>query len=132
MTGWRDDAVRLMSAIDIFVMPSYVETFGNALVEAMALGKPVVASDVGGMSEILSSPSCGRLVPPGDPDALARGLEALIRDPELRKRLGEAGRRHVEKNYSLEKNASRIKHFYMELVFGRSRNLPEGLVSAYV
>ena len=115
ITGWREDAPRLITAMDVFVMPSLFETFGNALVEAMALGKPVIATSVGGMPEILSCPEFGVLVPPNDPGALAEAIGRLSASALVRQTLGAAGRRHVEENFSLDVVTGRISGLYAEL-----------------
>jgi phosphatidylinositol alpha-mannosyltransferase len=91
-----DERTRRLLAADVLGAPSLGgESFGLALAEGMAVGLPVVASDVGGYGELVTD-DCGRLVPAGDPDALARALRDLLDAPELRARLGAAARRRVE------------------------------------
>ncbi|MDX6664431.1 MAG: hypothetical protein QOG68_637 [Solirubrobacteraceae bacterium] len=85
--GWIDDAATLMSHLDALVLPSYAEPFGTVLAEAMAAGTPVVATAVGGLGEVVTDGVDGALVPPGRPDALARGVIAVLAD---RDRLGAA------------------------------------------
>ncbi|MDW8337626.1 MAG: glycosyltransferase family 4 protein [Thermoleophilia bacterium] len=92
--GYLDDdaRARVLAEVDVLCAPSlHGESFGMVLVEAMAAGVPVVASRVPGYVDVLPE-SCGRLVPPGDPRALAEAVEALLADPELRRALGSAGR----------------------------------------
>jgi len=79
----------------VFVMPSYYETFGISVIEAMAFGLPVVATNVGGLPEVVQDGVTGILVPSKDPNALADAIVRLLRDPDLRKRLGNAGRERV-------------------------------------
>lgn len=87
---------------DIFVMPSRQEGFGIVFLEAMALGKPVVAACVGGTPEIVKNGITGFLVRPGDLEGLALRLTQLLQDEALRIGMGEAGRKHVEEHYSFE------------------------------
>jgi Glycosyltransferase len=87
--GWRDDVDALMSGWDIYVQPSLAEGFGIAAVEAMASGLPVVATNVGGLSEIVVDGETGILVPARDPAALAKSIERLVDDPALRLQMGE-------------------------------------------
>jgi glycosyltransferase involved in cell wall biosynthesis len=90
--GFRDDARRLMSAFDVYALPSVYDGLSIALVEAMSLGKPVVLTRSGGNAEVARDGVHGAVVPPGDPAALADGIVALLRDDGLRARLGRAAR----------------------------------------
>jgi len=95
-TGFRTDVPRLMAACDVVCHTSRVpEPFGLVVLEAMVLGRPVVATEGGGPSEIIASDADGILVPPEDPGALARAMIALIDDPERRRTLGARGRELV-------------------------------------
>src|SRR6185503_21216305 len=85
-----------MDSLDVFVLPSLAEGTPISIIEAMAHGVPVIATDVGGIPDILDA-NCGVLVPPGDPAALADAMLLLIHDAELRKSMGEAGKRRYEK-----------------------------------
>jgi colanic acid/amylovoran biosynthesis glycosyltransferase len=91
------------AACDIFVLTSFMEGLPVVLMEAMAASKPVVAPSVGGIPELVLHGETGLLFNPADSDALARQLKRLIADPALRTRLGEAGRRKVEQQHSLER-----------------------------
>ncbi|MBA3362818.1 MAG: glycosyltransferase family 4 protein, partial [Actinobacteria bacterium] len=85
-----------LAASEVFVSPAVgQESFGIALVEAMAAGLPVVATDIPGYREVVSDGVEGLLVPPRDPEALAAGLVRVLREPKLAARLGEAGRTHA-------------------------------------
>ena len=86
------------------------------IVEAMASGKPVVASAHGGPTEIVRDGETGLLVPPNDPDALADALARLIADPALRRRMGAAGRRRAVKRYSFEAHLAAFIALYTSLV----------------
>ena len=85
--GWRPDVARMMSALDCFAFPSINEGMGKALVEAMALGKPVVASRVGGIIDLVDDGVSGFLVPPADPQALADRILFLLENPETARRM---------------------------------------------
>jgi glycosyltransferase involved in cell wall biosynthesis len=99
-----DGIVAALSAADVVVHPSLQEIFPNAVGEAMACGRPVIASDAGGTAELLGRDDVtGRLVPPGDPEALASALLTLLADPSGRARLGAAARRRIETEFSLRR-----------------------------
>ena len=107
----RDVPARLR-AIDIFVLPSQSESLSNALMEAMACGCCVVASQAGGTPELVSDRENGLLFPPGDAQALAASLELLLSDPVLRTRLADAGAQRIRKEFSIESAAARIEEIY--------------------
>jgi glycosyltransferase involved in cell wall biosynthesis len=94
-TGFRSDAVRVMSAFDIFVLASWNEGLPVTVMEALTLGIPVVATAVGGTPEILTSGVEGLLVPPGRPDELAKAIDALAGDPDRRREMAEAAVRRA-------------------------------------
>ncbi|MBS1113636.1 MAG: glycosyltransferase [Nitrospirae bacterium] len=93
--GSRMDIPDLLSAMDIFVFPSFREGLGNALLEAMAAGKPIIATDVAPMREIINSEEVGILVPPKDSNALASAIEVLMSDRVRAEALGGAARRRA-------------------------------------
>jgi len=95
MTGVREDIPQVLAASDVLVMPSIVEGLPNAMLEGMAAGLPVVATDVGGHPEIIENGRNGLLVPPGDGEALVRALVRLGADPDLGREMGAAGRQKV-------------------------------------
>jgi glycosyltransferase involved in cell wall biosynthesis len=107
----RDVPARLRS-IDIFVLPSLSEASSNALMEAMACGCCVVASQVGGNRELVRDRECGLLFPPGDSAALASCLELLLSDVDLRARLDSAGAERMRKEFSLASAAARMEEIY--------------------
>ena len=97
-----DQIIAALAAADVVVHPSLHEIFPNAVGEAMACGRPVVAADAGGTSELLGkSGESGILVPPGDPDALAQAIGGLLADPERRAQLGASARRRIETKFPL-------------------------------
>jgi glycosyltransferase involved in cell wall biosynthesis len=113
--GWRNDVTRVISVYDIFVFPSLNEGMGRVLVEAMALGKPVVASNVGGIPDLVTHGKTGFLVPPKDPGQLARYIQVLIEDEGKRKRLGQAGK-EMALNFKIEIMVKKIAELYDELL----------------
>lgn len=106
LVGFRDDVAAWLAAADVVAMPSLQEGLGVAALEAMAAGRPVVASRVGGLAEAVVDEATGLLVPPGDPGPLAAALERLAREPALRTRLGEAGRARVLARYTSARMAA--------------------------
>lgn len=98
--GFREDAERVMAAADVVVCSSHFESYGMVNVEAMASGKPVVSTRRGGPSETVIHEETGYLVDAGDAEGLARYVLTLLRDPALRQRIGSAGRKRVEQQFS--------------------------------
>ncbi|MDP9270415.1 MAG: glycosyltransferase family 4 protein [Chloroflexota bacterium] len=113
-TGRRDDISALTADLDIAVLPSLREAQGISILEAMARRKPVVASAVGGVPEVLTDGVDGLLVPPGDVPALADALARLARSPSLRERIGEAGHATVVDRFSIDAMVRRIEEVYDE------------------
>jgi len=103
-----DLLARLYSEADIFVLPTRAECFGLVLTEAMAAGVPVVSCRVGGLGEVVDHNSTGLLVPPNDPSSLDKALATLVNDADLRRRMGEAGRRIAEERFDAHRNVARI------------------------
>lgn len=103
---------KIISEMDIFVVPSIIESFGVAAVEAQACGVPVIASNVGGLPEVVIDGETGFIVPPREPDAIAQKIEDLMYNPELRKTMGQKGVRHVKERYDWDHNATLMKSLY--------------------
>lgn len=114
LTGFRKDVPRIMSALDILAFPSHEESFGITLTEAMAMRLPVVASGNAGVLDIVVDNETGILVPPKDYQALADGFMKLARDPSVRRKFGEAGRRRVEEIFSIQAVVERLQNFYFD------------------
>lgn len=113
-TGARADAVRIASAFDVFVLSSLHEGLSIALVEAMSLGKASVVTDVGGVPEVINDGSEGIVVPPKHPRLLALGIVKLLRNRDLRERMGEAAKLRAA-DFDIRKSVSRMEHVYHEL-----------------
>lgn len=111
-TGQRLDVPRLISRMDIFVLPSLYEGFGIAILEAMAAGKPVVATTVGGIPEFVVSGESGLLVEPGNVVSLAQAIKQLLDQPEYAKSMGKAGQEQAKKGYSIERVVKRHEDLY--------------------
>jgi glycosyltransferase involved in cell wall biosynthesis len=114
--GEREDVPELVRALDVLLLPSWEEPFGRALIEAMALGVPVIATEVGGPPEILESGREGYLLPPRDPRAWARAIGCLAESPELAHELGLAGRRRVEREFTVERHVAAICEVYRRAI----------------
>lgn len=117
--GWRNDIAQVISVYDIFVLPSLNEGMGRVLVEAMALGKPVVASNVGGIPDLVIHGKTGFLVPPKDPRRLAQYLHILLEDEEKRKSMGDVGKKAAA-SFSKEVMVKRIATLYNELLIKKN------------
>jgi glycosyltransferase involved in cell wall biosynthesis len=102
LAGFRPDVLSLHKAFDVFVMSSVTEGLGTSLLDAMACSRPVVATRVGGIPEVVIDGETGLLVPPRDPEALAAAIVRLVRDRCLREKMGAAGRARVESAFSAE------------------------------
>jgi len=109
--GFRKDVPQILQASDIFVLPSRREGLPRSIMEAMAAGKPVVATDVRGSRDLVEHGVTGLLVELGDVEGLAQALLQLIRDPKLREKMGRAGRAKIQ-NYSLERVLDEMSTIY--------------------
>jgi L-malate glycosyltransferase len=110
--GEREDVAQLMRALDILLLPSWEEPFGRAVIEAMALRVPVIATSVGGPAEIVTGERGGVLVPPREPARWAAAIERLAGDPRLREQLGQSGRERVEEDFSLQRHVTAMLDVY--------------------
>lgn len=120
--GHRSDAADILELMDVFVLPSLSEGLPMTLLEALALSRPVVASRVGGIPEVIEDGLTGLLVEPGKPAELARGCMTLINDGGFARRLGIAGRRRVESRFSAEVMAANVAEMYRTLVWSDNAN----------
>ena len=114
--GFRPDAARIMAAADVFVLPSLYEGLPIAMLEAMALGRPVVASRVGGVPEVIDDEVDGLLVDPLDPAQLAEKVLTLLHNPELRGRLSRNAARKVRDQFSVERMVKSTEAIYSSVL----------------
>jgi glycosyltransferase involved in cell wall biosynthesis len=110
--GERSDVPDLLAALDILMMSSYSESFPNAILEAMSMGKPVIATNVGGIPELVEEGETGFLVPPRDPMAIADRALSLCRDSARRLRMGQAARACVESNFTVQDVTAKLEGIY--------------------
>lgn len=120
--GTRHDVGRLMPAMNVFTLCSVSECFPISILEAMASGLPAVCSDVGGVREILEHGETGYLVPARDPVQLADRLTELLRNPDVAKRFGLAGRRRIEGQFTLERSVAEAERAIERVVCGTHAN----------
>jgi glycosyltransferase involved in cell wall biosynthesis len=120
-TGRRDDVPAVTAALDVAVLPSYREAQGLSILEAMALSRPVVASAVGGIPEMIDDGRTGLLVPPKDAAALAGALTRLLRDPVEAERLGRAGHDLVHERFCVEQMVRAVETIYDDAVADERR-----------
>lgn len=120
MTGHREDIARVIAAFDIAVMSSTAsEGIPQFALQAMALGKPVIATRVGGIPEVVLHGETGLLVDPGNPDLLAEAVITLLGDEALRRRLGHKARSHVASHHSFERMLDQVEACYRRLLGAR-------------
>ena len=125
MAGDRDDVAELLGCLGLFVLPSLGEGISNTILEAMACGLPVIATDVGGNPELVDTGVTGLLVPAGDPDSLAKAMAAYLRDPELGKRHGRDALAKVTRRFCWDRCVAEYLDVYDELL-GRKGGAADG------
>lgn len=119
-TGWREDVARILPALDIFVLPSLNEAVGIAIIEAQAAGLPVVATNVGGIPEIVEDGATGILVSAGDPAKLADAIGLLISDRDLRLKMGAAGISRARDKFGSDDMVKAYEALYGRLLRAKS------------
>lgn len=112
MLEWRTDVPQLLAASDLLVFPSIAPHFARPVIEAGAMAKPVVASRIGGVEELVVGGETGLLVPPGDAAALAQALVNELRDADLARRLGKAGHRQARQRFDAGRNIEQVIQVY--------------------
>jgi glycosyltransferase involved in cell wall biosynthesis len=125
--GWRRDLANVYADLDAVVISSHNEGTPASLIEAMATGCPVVATRVGGVPDLVVDGETGRLVPPGDREALAAALLALFREPELTARMAELARRRVLERHQAQRLVADIDRLYRELLAAAGHRQPAAL-----
>lgn len=118
-SGFRTDSEALMKRFELFCLPSLSEGLSSAILNAMASRLAVVATNTGGIPELVSDESTGLLVPPGDPERLAAALGRLLEDSDLCKRMGEAGRERIEDHFTASQKLNAIEKSYLELLHAK-------------
>jgi glycosyltransferase involved in cell wall biosynthesis len=123
-TGFRTDIQRVLPELTISALTSTSEGLSNTLLESMAVGLPVVATRIGGNTEIVLDTVTGLLVPPRNPVALADALGRLLADPALARQMGERGKARIENDFSVDHAVSKTQDLYLELMDrrGNQRN----------
>lgn len=118
LPGERHDIPEVLRALDCFVLPSLAEGISNTILEAMSSGLPVIATRVGGNPELVAEGNTGRLVPAGNPEAMARAIIAYAQNPEQARAAGRQGRAEVERRFSLDAMVGAYRSVYDRLLFG--------------
>lgn len=119
LLGRRSDMPEVLSAFDVFVLSSHDEGMSNAILEAMAMEKPVVATDVGGTAEVVRHGQSGLLVPAKDPEALAVAIGEMLSQPTRAREMGRCGRCIVEEGFSAHSMVQQMERLYLDLLAER-------------
>jgi glycosyltransferase involved in cell wall biosynthesis len=114
--GYREDILDIINAMDIFVLTSFHEGLPMVLLEAMGLGKPIVATKVGGIPEVITDQISGVLVKPNDPEDLAQKSLYLLQEREVREKMGSEAKRRIEESFTAERMAQRVLKIYQSMV----------------
>ena len=114
-TGFRQDIPRLLAAMDIYVLPSSNEGFAASMLEAMAAGKAVIVTDVGGAQDVVTDGRTGILIPPGSASAIGFAVNDLLEQPKKRVALAQAGRRRVLKEFGVQRMVDGYQNLYQSM-----------------
>jgi glycosyltransferase involved in cell wall biosynthesis len=115
-TGFRDDIKKILQSIDVLVMPSLLEGLPMILLEAMAMGKPIIATDIEGIKDVLENVRTGLLVPPKDPKALADAIVDLLIHRGKAYQMGNKARTVVNEQFSVDAMVEKVEEVYQELL----------------
>ncbi len=121
LLGLRKDVPSILKSIDLFVLPTLQEALGTSFLEAMAMEKPVIGTNVDGVGEVIRDGVNGYLVPPNDPAFLAGRIVDVLTDKERSHRMGQQGRSMVAEDFSTEKMCERMHELYLSLLRGKKR-----------
>jgi glycosyltransferase involved in cell wall biosynthesis len=125
LPGFRHDVIGCIKGFDVFVMSSVSEGLGTSLLDAMACSKPIVATRVGGIPEVVEDEVTGQLVAPRDHRAMAAAIVKQLRSPDLRRRMAEAGLRRVREQFTVDRMVAETAAVY-ERVVGTARAAGSG------
>lgn len=120
LVGFRQDVPALLAILDVVVIPSFEEGIPQSLTQALAMERPVVASAVGGVPEVVQDGLSGLLVPPRDPEILAEKIACLLHDPIAATRMGKVGRQVIQERYSMEHMLTQTEMVYRRLMESQS------------
>ena len=115
-TGFKRNLEELYSSIDILVNPSLYESFGNTCLEAMAYGKPVIATNTGGVPEVIEDGVTGILVPPRNFKKMAEAVIYLLKNPNITQKMGKAGREKAKKYFTINRVGNEIEGVYKNVM----------------
>ena len=132
MVGKREQVAPFLAAADCLVLPSLREGMPNVVIEAMAASKAVIATTVGGVSELVTHGVNGLLVPPADPDALASAIRQLAARPDAVRAMGQAGRRRAEQHFTLQRMVEETVAVYEQALAGQAERRWPAAVTAFV
>jgi glycosyltransferase involved in cell wall biosynthesis len=116
IVGFQDPVQPFLAALDLYVHPALMEGFGIAVVEAMAMGKAVVATTTGGLPEVVAQGETGLLVPPGDAESLAAAVVSLLEDKVRREQMGRNGKARAQERFSLDASVMHMEQLYGEIL----------------
>ncbi|MDP3537312.1 MAG: TIGR03088 family PEP-CTERM/XrtA system glycosyltransferase [Azonexus sp.] len=122
LPGERSDIPEIMRGLDCFVLPSLAEGISNTILEAMASGLPVIATDVGGNADLVTTGKTGEIIPAADPDAMAKEIVRLAHEPTRAKDMGQAGRNLIEKKFSMNAMVAAYQGTYDKLLHRTGAN----------
>ncbi|KJU86869.1 glycosyl transferase, group 1 [Candidatus Magnetobacterium bavaricum] len=114
--GYRNDIPKLLKTIDVVIVPSIQESFPRVPLEAMAMKVPVIATNVGGLSESIDNGNTGIIIPPANSNAIIKAIKYLMVNSEIRKQMGEAGRKRVETCFTLHNNIRETEALYLDVL----------------